>query len=379
MKKCLLPHCVALATIFSFSSANAFDPASTNLGPFDFTPTLTVTTGHDDNFRSDASKESTWFTSIQPTFTLGAAGLKSEYELNYSFIHDYYHSFSSDKSTDHFLNGRAFFDFNTRNRLLLSAGLSDTTDVNAPGEEKDELRDRNFNALYSFGAESARINLDLGLDLNRTRTQNDINEDKDLNTRLLSTTAYYRVSPRTRLLAELRHSKLDYKVESDRDSTNRTYLLGAEWEATAFTTGNVRLGRTKKDFKDSSKSDVSRNMWELGLVWAPLTYSTFNLSTRSSIEEGDDGADSIRQQSYNLGWNHEWSAFISTNANYSLTEKKYDFGRKDKTHNSSIGVSYALDRWIDLGLSYNYTDNRSSEEQERYTRNMVMLTLNVGL
>lgn len=379
MIKRILPYSIAAITALTISPAHAIDPAAVNLGPFDLTPVLQVSTGYDDNFRSSSDKDSTWFTSIQPSFTLGAAGLKSEYEFTYSFIHDYFHSYSSEKSTDHFLDARAFFDFNSRNRLLLSAGFSDTTSVNEANEPDDEYRSRGLNALYTFGAETARINLDVGLDLNRTRTQNDINLDKNLNSRQLSTTAYYRVSPRTRLLGELRHSKLDYTDDSARDSTNRTYLLGAEWEATAFTTGSVRIGRTKKDFKDTSKSDASRNMWELGVVWAPLTYSVFNLSTRSSIEEGDDGADSIKQQTYNLGWNHDWNGFISTNANYSYIDKKYDFGRKDKMHDTSIGVNYAIDRWIDLGLSYSYTDNKSTDNNEAYTRNMVMLTLTVGL
>lgn len=367
----------------SLSSANlhAVEPASINLGPVDFIPVVQVLNGYDDNFRANSDKEGTWFTSIQPSFTLGTAGLKSEYEITYSFIHDYYHSYSSEKTTDHFIDAAAYFEFNSRNRLLLSADIADTSDINGKDEPNDEFRTSGLNALYTFGAQTARVNIDLGFDLGRTRTQNDINEDKDLNARLLSSTVYYRVSPRTRLLGEVRHSKQDYTINNALDSTNQSYLLGAQWEATAFTTGSLRIGRTDKDFKDPARDDVSRNMWELGLVWEPLTYSRFNAQTRSSIEEGDEGATSINQQRHQVGWNHEWNGFISSTLTYSYTTRDYknDQNRKDKIHNSSIGVNYAVDRWIDLGLRYQYIDNNSNIATEDYNRNQIMLTLTVSL
>lgn len=377
--KRIFPLCLSAVTGLAVTQVQAIDPAPINLGPLDLTPTLQVSTGYDDNFRSSNDKESTWFTSIQPTFVLGAAGLKSEYELSYSFIHDYYHSFSSEKNTDHFVDFAAYFDFNSRNRLLLGADWSDTTDVTDQAEPDDKYRSRGLSALYSFGVETAPINLDFGYDYGRTRSKNDANLDKELNSQLYTSTLYYRISPRTRLLGEIRHSKQDYVSANFKDSTNRTYLAGAQWEATAFTTGSVRVGRTKKDFKDPTREDASRNMWEVGVVWEPLTYSRFNLLTRSSIEEGDDGAASIKQDLYRVGWNHQWNGFISTDANYTFTEKKYDFGRNDKNHLSSVGINYAIDRWVDLGLSYQYTDNKSTLADESYTRNMIMLTLTVGL
>ena len=373
------PICLAALSGLVTTQSYAIDPASINLGPFDFTPVLQVSTGYDDNFRANSEEDSTWFTSIQPTFTMGAAGLKSEYEISYSFIHDYFHSYSSEKTTDHFINAAAYYDFNSRNRLLLSADFSDTTSVQDSNAADDEYRSSGINALYSFGVEGAPINVDFGYDRSRTRTQNDINKDKDLDTQQLSSTLYYRISPRTQLLAEIRHSDQDYKSANLRDSTNRTYLAGARWEATAFTTGSVRVGRTKKDFDNPTQQDVSRNMWEAGILWEPLTYSNFNLLTRSSIEEGEDDADSINQKLYSLGWNHQWNGFISSNVNYSLVDKKYDTGRKDTTHTSSVGLIYAVDRWVDIGLRYEYTDSDSTLASENYSRNQVMLTLTVGL
>lgn len=379
IKPAVLRLLTASGAVVLSSQTFALEPASINLGPLDFTPVLQVTTGHDDNIRANNQNDSSWVTSIQPTFTLGAAGLKSEYQVSYSFAHDYFHSFSSEKTTDHFLDAAAFFEFDSRNRLLLGVDFTDTTEFNDANTPNDEFRTRGFNALYSYGVQSARFNLDLGFDTNRTRTQNSINSDKDLNASLISSTLYYRVSPRTRLLAEVRHSKQDYTVNDALDSTNRNYLLGAQWEATAFTTGSIRIGRGEKDFKDATKDDVSRNMWELGLAWEPLTYSRFNVTTRSSIEEGDEGADSIKQQLYRVGWNHDWNGFISTTAAYSFLDKDYDNGRNDKNHLTSIGLNYAVDRWVDIGLRYEYTDNNSSVATENYTRNQILLTLTVSL
>jgi len=362
--------------------AQAIEPASMNLGGFTFTPTLELSETYDDNFRANNNEESSWITSIKPTFVLGAQERNNVYQLSYSFLHDRFHSSSRDNNTDHFLSATANMEFNVRNRLDARATFAKTEDVDDTNvaTANDRFSTTGLGAVYTFGAPSALMNLEFGYNHERKRTDNNVNFDKELNSDVLSGTFYYRVGPRTQLLAEVRRSDFDYKSANQFDSTNMAYLAGVKWEATAFTTGTAKFGRVKKDFDDSSKADRSSNKWEVGVAWQPLTYSTFTLNTRQGIDEGDEGSNTIKSTTTGLNWNHRWSGFVTTNATLSHTNKDYDVsGRNDKIKSLGLGVTYELRRWLDLSLGYQYNDQSSTVAAENHDRNQYMLKLTMGL
>ncbi|NLO55294.1 MAG: outer membrane beta-barrel protein, partial [Gammaproteobacteria bacterium] len=91
-----------------------------------FTPSLKVAETYDDNFRAvDKGKDSSWITTIAPTFQLNADGRKSAYQLKYTASSDTFHSSHKDNNVDHFFNADAGFEFDARNRLALNAGYRD--------------------------------------------------------------------------------------------------------------------------------------------------------------------------------------------------------------------------------------------------------------
>ncbi|WP_235017372.1 outer membrane beta-barrel protein [Nitrincola tapanii] len=369
-------------SIAAANSAWALEPASFNLGPFAATPTLTLTHSYDDNFRANNDAESSSISQIEPGISLSAESNKSRYILSYSFVHDYFHSKSSLNNTDHFVAASADWEFDVRNRLNAYydfAKTEDVADTNVPGVN-DRFSNHNLGAGYVFGAPSARMNLEFGADHARKRTDNNVNFDKERNTDSIKGIFYYRVAPKTQLLTEVRRAEFDYRSNSALDSHNMTYLAGVRWEATAFTTGTAKIGRVKKDFKDSSKADKSSSSWEVNAIWQPLTYSTFNLGLNRGIDEGDDGADSIKTTRTSLDWTHNWSSFISTKVDLSHTDKDYDsINRSDTIKSAGFGVTYDLRRWMDITLGYQYTDKSSSLASESYDRNIYKLQLNVAL
>lgn len=386
MSKKLHISLLALAVSAASSSVLAVEAASIRLTDgLAFTPTLQVSERYDDNFREvENNEESSWITTIAPTFTLAAEGRKSAYKLSYSAVSDTFHSSHKDNNTDHHLTADAGFEFDARNRLKLNAGYHDVEETASVDQnvENDMYNTKNVGGVYTFGAASARAQIDLGANYEELRYTNSdhLNADKERDTTALRSTFYYRVAPKTKVLLEGRHTNYDY-VSNDRlNSQNIGLLAGVTWEATAKTTGTAKFGREKKDFDDSSIGEKSTGMWEVGATWEPRTYSRFSLNTRRGFDEGDSGASTIKTQSTTLSWNHDWAERLSSNVSYTRSDREYqDVSREDQIDTFGIGLTYEMRRWLDIGIGYKYAESDSDAANESYERNIYALTVNASL
>lgn len=386
MKTIFNSSLLAIAVSVASGAAVATEPMSIALADgIQFTPELSLDERYDDNFREVENHEpSSWIMNIRPTLTLDAFGRKSQYQLKYQGDREIVHSYNDDSNTDHYLDGKAGFQFNSRNKLVLAANYSkveNTTSVDS-NTEGDKYNSRRIGGIYTFGAETARTQIDLGANRTWLRYDNsgDRNADKERDATQLHSTLYYRIAPKTRLLGEVRHTEHEYESNTSLDADNLALLAGITWEATAKTTGTIKVGREKKDFDSSARKDKSSGMWEVGVTWAPRTYSTFDLTAGRYFDEGEDGASAIRHTGYGLNWKHYWLERLYSTAGYDRSERDYiDNPREDTRDKYSIGATYEMRRWLDLGFTYSYADNDSNRAGESYERNIYMLSLKASL
>ncbi|MCC6076909.1 outer membrane beta-barrel protein [Pseudomonas sp. GCM10022188] len=368
------------------ANAWALDPQGIKLSDgVIFTPTLKVAESYDDNFRAvENDEESSWITTIAPTFTLGAEGRKSAYQVSYTAVSDTFHSSHKDNNTDHHLTGDVGVEFDARNRLKLNAGYHDVEDTASLDQqvENDMYNTKNVGGVYTYGAETARAQIDFGANYEELRYTNSdhLNADKERDSTALRSTFYYRVAPKTKALLEARYTDYNYVSNDLRNSENTGLLAGVTWEATAKTTGTAKFGREKKDFDDSSVGEKSGGMWEVGATWEPRTYSRFGLNTRRGFDEGEDNASTIESQTTTLSWEHDWAERLTSNVSYTRSDRDYqDIEREDKIDTFGVGLTYAMRRWLDVGIGYKYSENDSDAVNESYERNIYALTFNASL
>ena len=386
MNKILIRHTLTIAITGSLCAhAWALEPQNIRLSDgITFTPSLKVAETYDDNFRASNNKESSWITTIAPTFQLNADSNKTAYQLKYTAASDTFHSNHKDNNVDHHITGNAGFEFDSRNRLSLNAGYHDLEDTASTDQkvENDKSNTKNIGGVYTYGAKTARTQIEVGANYDELRYTNSkrLNSDKERDTTSLRSTIFYGITPKTKALVEGRYTDYDYKTFTRRDSDNIGLLAGVTWEATAKTTGTFKIGREKKDFDQSFYDDKTTGMWEAGVAWAPLTYSTVTLNTRRGFDEGEDNASTIKTQSTQLGWKHFWLERLYSDASYARTDKKYqDIKREDNLDNYALSMTYQARRWLDVGVGYSYSDNDSDVNSERYKRNIYALTINASL
>lgn len=376
---------IAVSAAFS-ANVWAVEPQSVDLADgITFTPTLQVSQSYDDNIRAvEEDTQSSWVNSIKPKFVIEALGQKGAYALTYLADNSNYASSHDDDHTDHVVDLDAFFEFNARNQLKLNAGYDKIEDIAANGQnvEPDKFTTSSVGGVYTYGAETARAQIDLGANYKELRYQNtgDLNADKERDTTAFNTIGYYRISPMTRILLEARHTEYSYLTNKDLDSNNVGLLGGVTWDVTAKTTGTVKLGAEKKSFDRSRFDDADGSMWEAGVSWSPRTYSTFNLNTRRGFDEGDDGAEVIESQTTTISWDHEWLDRVSTEVSYNYTDNEYQgIDRQDKIDTFGVGLNYEMRRWLDIGIGYTYADKDSTAAGESYKRNIYAISFTASL
>lgn len=361
-------------------SALALDPTAIDVKGMYFVPMVELAEAFDDNLRASDVAVEGWVTSVKPSFMLGFEGKKGLYELNYSLERQINHVSGISDLTNQLANATAKLDFDMRNKLDLSAGYSKSENIDnynvASGSSK--LNTLNFGGLYVYGAESASGNVELGFDRIQLRSEDDLNLGLEYDSSALKAAFIYRVSPRTRLLAEIKGSQYDY-ISNNLDSTNVAMLVGARWEATAKTTGSVKFGRETKSFDTTGFKDATLSNWEVSVNWSPLTYSVITLNTKQKIDEGSFGFNSVNSRVNGISWQHAWASGISSQLALTNSSREYSSVRTDVLNSASVGLKYEVRRWMDVGLIYQYSNQDSPVATQEFTRNKMLLSVALSL
>jgi polysaccharide biosynthesis protein VpsM len=373
------------------AAAMAIEPAAVSAGPMVIVPMLEVQLGHNDNLTTVNTGEiDSLFTVTKPSVTLVAEKENDAYRFTYIAEDGVYHDSAKDNYTDHTLIGEAILELNSRNHLNLSATYAKdhedrgSTDA-AFGDQVTQFTDRRLDGTYRFGAENATINVEVSafvLD-HSYKNLEATNLSRDRENDGYSGTVFYRISPRTQLLAEARYEDIEYDLStSTLDSDETRYLAGMTWEATAKTSGTVKVGYIEKEFDSSARKDQDGTTWEVGVQWAPKTYSVFELTSSQRYEEADAADDGRDVESVSLAWNHSWSDRLSSEASVSMSERDYlgtGVSRSDDLDEYRIGLNYEARRWLSLNLGYTYSDNDSNIAVQDWDRNLVLLTVLMSL
>lgn len=362
------------------------------------TPTLQVSGRWDDNFRAlETNEESSFVTSAGLGVNFNAKGRKSEFNLDLSAGQDIFHSSHGDDNLDRGAAATLALGFDSRNRLKLNAGYQHVEETASLIQklENDISQRTDLGLLYGYGAETARGQLEFGASTTSLSFKNGLvlpggailNADREYDSNQFKAILYAALAPKTRALLEVRQTEYSYVTNTGLDSTNLALLAGFKWDASARTQGSLKVGSETKEFEKAGVADTDSAMWEASVTWRPLSYSTFTLSTNSKLDEGSNGASVIESQSSALDWKHQWLKRLSSNVSVAVSSQDYvgapvslgGADRADELLNAGVGVTYAMRRWLDMGLGYKFSQNDSNAVTRSYERNMVSLNVTASL
>ena len=359
-------------------------------------PTIGLSLGYDDNItRANKNEISSWFYTISPAIRAELPSDHSVLALIATADIVRYSDSSQDDRTNWNLRGEWAWDISTRQNLNLFATYTEGADPRGTGRRQgdaglipfdpDEWKRFGYGGRWDYGAVGARGRLTLragATDLEYTNNRGNGTPEEpgtsalDRDWQYYGGTFYWRVAPKTSLLADYTYTDMNYKESRSSNSEIHTWGLGLVWDATARTSGRIQYGNQKRKFEDASKEDYSGPAWIASVNWRPRTYSMFTLTGTRGTQEPDGNGDYVLRQDITLAWLHDWATRFGTmvDVGYGQDDFRPD-GRTDDLFYWSVAGRYSFNQHFRFGASVAGYDRSSKFDEFEYTRTVYMLTL----
>lgn len=357
--------------------------------PMFFSPYVGVGAAHDDNlFFSNANRKGSAIYMLSPGFRLDARDPNKVLQVAYQGQAARYASSSDDNYFDNAL--RSQFDWALDRRNFVRAGYDYVRSHEPRGStdrpiesSPDKYRLTTPYVTYAFGTPGAqgRVEVYYSDAMRRYLNNRTFTGMSDRDTQEYGGAFYWRVMPKTYLLAEGRETNIRYKASgSPLDADERRIYAGVSWEATAATTGTLKFGALKRDFKDESRKDFSGTSWEGLISWHPRTYSRFDFYTARQTNESTGLGNFILTSVGGVAWTHSWTSYLTTGVDLRYQRDAYQgFDRTDHTQQISLKTGYRFRRWLTLGAEFSRTHRDSNLDSFDYDRNYFLVTATAAM
>lgn len=371
-------------------------------GGMPIVPTIGVSLGYDDNITAANRDEiASWFYMISPAVRVEIPSDHSVLALTAAAEIVRYQDSPIDNRSDWNLGAIWNWDISTRQNLSLSANYTRGSDRRGEGRrqgdvgliplEPDKWRSYGIGGAWDYGAVGSRGRLTLRAGsswLDYTNNQSEGNPDQpgttalDRNWQYYGGTFYWRVAPKTSLLADYMYTDMNYNYTdlddsgSNADSEIHSWMLGATWDASARTSGRISYGNQKRKFADPDVEDYNGPVWVASVSWRPRSYSVFTLAGTRNTQEPDGDGNYVLRQDITLSWQHSWAARFGTFVDIGYGEDNYEPNvRKDDLWYWGVGANYTFNQHFRFGGSINGYDRNSEVKEFSYTRMVYLLTL----
>jgi hypothetical protein len=366
--------------------------ASVQLGdtPFYVLPYVGLAAGYDDNlFLSSRNEKSSSLYVLSPGIKIDARDANKVIQLGYQAQIGRYGQSEDDDYVDQ--TARAQFDMAFDRRNFLRMGLDHFRNHDPRGStdrpisgSPDRFKLTNPYASYAFGAPGAagRVEAYYNYADKKYLNNRETTQFGDRKNEEFGGAFYWRVMPKTYLMAEARETRIGYRSPAvPLDAHERRYYGGVMWEATAATTGTIKVGNLKRRFdSEVGLADFSGTSWEGLVTWAPRTYSKFDFYTARQTNESTGLGDFILSSIAGVAWNHSWSSVLSTGVDYRYQKDEYQgFDRSDKTNILGLRVGYKFRRWLTLGAEFAHAQRDSNLPLFEYDKNLYLLTATASM
>jgi hypothetical protein len=378
-----------LATIIAASIASV----QINAQEAGFSAEVDSRLSYEDNIlrAADANAQSDTSLVVAPELALAGILGKQRFAITYKGEYANYFDNSDVNYTDHDIRLQANFDHSNR----LTSGFDvqykdkhedfgDLNQIFSSLTEFNQFTETQFNGQLAYGRQDSFGQLVLKLGKTDREHDNNNQEYRSYDRDLVSLAFYYRIAPRTRLLAEVNYQDYSYSPETgflDLDNKYKRYLVGVEWALTNQLEGTVKVGYQDRDYGLDTLRDIDGLSYEANIDWKPNTFTTIGIvAKRESIDSSLESAGGFLRTSYGLNVKHGFTELTKLDAaiGYSKDELVFGANRQDTRNYAKLGVLHELLTWVELGANVSYEDRDSTQELADYEVTSVNITAKIS-
>ena len=255
-----------VCSLAALTTTNAFAQQNSRISGF--SADVTAALVYDSNIlrTAEAFEREDEYAQVRPELKLTGLYGKHKLEGTYNGNYALYSSFSDVNYDDHVLSLKGTLDHSFRLNSIVEVGYHSQHEE--PGDS-----DRIFNNFTEFNLFN-RAFFDYKVEYGRNDSQGQLilsyrlidsdftNNFQDFRDRLENrflARMYYRIFPKTRLLAEAIYTDADHALvenQFERDNTNEIYQVGAAWDITNVISGEFKVGYQARDFDSEIPLDV---------------------------------------------------------------------------------------------------------------------------
>jgi len=381
------------------SQPQDYKPLGVRAGSFMLHPGVELATEYNDNilYSYDNEQSDTVF-HVRPYIT--AISNWSRHSLTVRLAADLgrYADFDIRDYEDYFLTVTGRLDFTGRNNLgYRFDAMQLHEDLNSRDSEQgiEPTTYDLFGAGLTYDHYFNRFSLGGSLDWQQLTYDDAVdasgdiidNEDRDRQTLVASLTGGYQFKTDKRAFVTLAWDQTEYDQEFDRsgyhrDSSGLSLSGGLDFTITNLLSGDVSLGYFEREYDDPELQNVDGFGFGAGLTWLPTQLTSVRFNVSSSIEDSASStASGYFRTLYAVRVDHELLRDLQLTGRLSFSDSDYETvagapagsRTSDQVFRAGLGMNYFINRWMWVGVTYDYQNLSTNVANDGYKVNRAWL------
>lgn len=410
MRKWIFPVSVfgllALIALPVWGQPQQMGKGNIKVGPLEIHPGLGLTETYTDNvYRSydGKEKESDFVTTVSPGVQLILPLRRHSVTAGYRADINRYASFSENDYVRQTANGSVKLDFPGGLLLTISDTFTDSEVIRRwkeqpglggsadryrakPYQANDFVTKVRYNIAHRWAA-AAWFNFF------KYEYDNVYDNTGSYDRHLGGGSLSYRFSPRTDAFVEFQHARVKYPNDKYHDNKHNTVYLGLGFDPGAKLEGYLKAGWSQKKYDEKPASmddEFNKPSLQIDLGYNLSPYDMLHFRGMRVIEEDEDTNEPFTRNDFSIGYSHVMSMNIKIRPNARLGYAKHDYDgistdvdgtrkqRHEEIYYATVGVDYAMQRWLKWSLGYTYRKRDSNFIRYDYSENRVFLSATVS-
>jgi hypothetical protein len=356
-----------------------------SIGQANFKAAVITSERFDDNiFLTSSSKKSDYITELNPQIFMDLPfgidqrhALQVLYDVKLGSYADYNSQNYQDQALTGLLNFKLPFGYfairDFMNKTSDRAGTEFTNLIRRTDNQADVLFGIEFNKLaneFNYTHYTRHFN---------SRDYTAYNYTEDVGT----STTYYQLFPKTKVLFEYNYGVIDYTSDNSRDGYFNQYRVGLKGQLTGKIVGIVKFGYQDRQYNDDGQEGWDHFVSEVALMSQLSERTQLTLRYMNTvIESVYENNNYYNNNSLTLELNQGLAGHLTLNTLLGVDRNLYpEEGisdpkkRRDTILTCGLGLDYQVKDWVKAGINYTFKEDISNVDVQDYTDNQIMLSL----
>jgi hypothetical protein len=371
-----------------------YAPIGVHAGAFTLYPAVELIVGHDSNPGRVPGGSGASLYTVAPELLVQSNWSRHELKAD---LRGSYTGYSPDETptlSRPYFNGKVDgrIDITHDTRIDLNGRLLVSTDnPGSPNLQANIAKLPVFTTLggsVGLGQQFNRLDLSVKGDVERTAYQASSltdgttasNDDRDYNRYGGTLRAAYELSPGVKPYVEVEADSRVHDLNTDffgyqRDSKGLSGLVGSTFKLTNLLTGDIGIGYGKRTYEDPRLEQISGLIGNASLIWTANALTTVKLTGTSTVAETViPGVSGELSRDIGLQLDHSFRRWLIGTVKIGFGVDDYvGLDRQDKRFSAGAGLTYKLNRSVQIKGEFREEWLRSSVTGVDYTASIFML------